>query len=347
MRDKVLDQHSELLCLFARIEDVMLTECAQYQELRAGRMKSKDKGADADRWAHFASIADVSTGLRVNDCTPPITKASGFWGKDKVLHYMFAREGWKYCKMLGTTASRNPDWKQFRMKQNQLTLANKYCKDSLNPISLSNLKFIQDWHRCGDHSMKRGKDFVILEYQAVSTSDLSAEYAFDKYGLVVLKKFIDAEQLSVESPASWMVTETVQLASEEGSSIEDADNSLPSLSLRLGSDIPASRLIASSSPISTPSLLTTASPTPGQLPELNEGPSNRPTSSENASSTGLSSLPSTKPSSPTQSPAYRFESPPITNEGSISLHAAVFSLVNAKELSCALYLSVHRRLQRD
>jgi hypothetical protein len=269
----------------------MLTECARYKELKRGRTARKHKGEDAWRWAQFVSIADEGTEARKRECLAPITKASGFWGVDKVQHYGFANEGWKFCKNLGTTATRNPGWEEFRTKQNQLTLANKGCKDSMNPVSLSNLQIIQVWPHREDHQIKRGAEFVVLKYQPVSTSELPAEHAFDKYGLIVLSKYIDAERSPVEGTACRMAMETVQLGSEETSSFEDADSRSSSLQPR--SVIQASGPSASSSP---------ASPTPLQLPETSEVPSNRPTSSENASSTSLSSLPSTRPSTSTHSP---------------------------------------------
>jgi hypothetical protein len=277
----------------------MLTECARYQELKGRRTKSRHKGAAADRWAQLVSIADEGTQQRKQECLAPITKASGFWGVGKVQDYGFANEGWKYCKNLGTTATRNPGWEELRMKQNQLTLANKCCKDSINPISLSNLQIIQNWPHCEDHQTKCGTEVSILKYQPVSTLDLLAKYTFDKYGLIILRKFSDAEQLLVESTARRMVTEIVRSASEERNLTENANGHSPSL--RPQSSIQPSRVSASSSPISTPS--PPASSTLGQLPATKEGPSNRPASSENASSTSLLSLTSTKPSTPFQSPA--------------------------------------------
>jgi hypothetical protein len=90
----------------------MVTECAQYKKLKKGcRTKSKTQDADWDQWAQFVGIADKGAKLK-EACSAPLNKAITYWGHDIVGHYGFAKEGLKYCKLLGTTTSRIHLWKE-------------------------------------------------------------------------------------------------------------------------------------------------------------------------------------------------------------------------------------------
>jgi hypothetical protein len=266
IRDNLLEQHTDMLYLFTSIESVMLTECTRYKELKSRRTNSKSKDADWERWARFAGI--VHEGEKVKgECTAPINKAITYWGKDLVKHYRFLHVGTKFCKMLGTTVSRIHSWEEASAKINQITLVRNCCRASVNPISQGHLEILTNWKGCTDF-VKKGRGGYTLKYQPISESDLPAEYALDKYGLVILRQFADRPQSPMEVEVACITPH--HPASENGSST--AEDRLLALLSRTSYNNQTPTESTTSTPISFPSLPTTRSPTPVQSPEMTEAP---------------------------------------------------------------------------
>jgi hypothetical protein len=190
MRDKLLDQHTELGWLFACAEKVMLQESTSYRENKRSWANETGTDADAKQWAQFVGIAESGAKVK-KQCLAPLTKASAFWGNDKVRHYGWASMGWGYCKVLGTAVARSPDWNKALVKLNQLLLSRiaaghclKACANSIELIDLEQLKAWPD-----QTDFEKGRHGRILKYQMVTDTDLPDGYGFDRYGLVVLVEF--------------------------------------------------------------------------------------------------------------------------------------------------------------
>lgn len=194
MRDELLEQQTELEWLFACAEGVMVDECPHYREKR--RVWSRKLDVDADtqaeaevkQWGRFIDIA--KSGIKMKEqCLAPLTKTSGYWGIEKVRHYQWASMGLKFCKVLGTAASRIPDWEEASVKLNQLLLSRivegRSLRESPNPINLIDLEHLKTWSEKNDYE-KKGRKTCILKYHPFTNSALPAGYAFDQYGLIVL-----------------------------------------------------------------------------------------------------------------------------------------------------------------
>ncbi|KAF1980322.1 hypothetical protein BU23DRAFT_625564 [Bimuria novae-zelandiae CBS 107.79] len=130
----------------------MVDECQQYikkkrswlgrpnveAEPQGGRGIHTDSGdagvMDTKQWERFIGIAE--SGIEVmKQCLAPLTKISGYWGIEEVRHYQWASTGWKFCKTLGTAASRIPNWEEASVKLNQLLLNRITNGQSLRPLS--------------------------------------------------------------------------------------------------------------------------------------------------------------------------------------------------------------------
>ncbi|KAH7111059.1 hypothetical protein B0J11DRAFT_598922 [Dendryphion nanum] len=107
LRDELLSQHMELKWFFACIEEVMQAECTQYKKAKRHWLNGKNTDVDKKRWELFLDVAKSGAALK-RECLAPLTKASGGRGNEKVQHYQWAFMGLKYCKVLGTAATRNP-----------------------------------------------------------------------------------------------------------------------------------------------------------------------------------------------------------------------------------------------
>ncbi|KAF2193571.1 hypothetical protein K469DRAFT_497944, partial [Zopfia rhizophila CBS 207.26] len=176
----------EWLC--ASVEEVMLAECAQYKKERSCWSTQLNNGdADTKRWERFVGAAKTGGELRKQSLAP-LTKVSGCWGIEKVQHYEWAYVGEKYCKVLGTAASRIPDWEEASVKLNRLILRriNAYWRPlmlSANLIDLIDLENLKKWPGKNEFEKNSSKGFR-LPYQPVSHSDLPNGYSFDQYGLI-------------------------------------------------------------------------------------------------------------------------------------------------------------------
>jgi hypothetical protein len=190
MRDKLLDEHTELGWLFACAEKVMLQESTSYRENKSSWANGTGPDTDAKQWEQFVSIAESGAKVK-KQCLAPLTKASAFWGNDKVRHYGWASKGWGYCKVLGTAVARSPDWTDALVKLNQLLLgriAAGHClKACANSIELIDLEQLKAWPDQTD--FEKSRHGHILKYQGVTDSDLPDGYGFDQYGLVVRAEF--------------------------------------------------------------------------------------------------------------------------------------------------------------
>jgi hypothetical protein len=272
MRDKLLDQHTELGWLFACVEKVMLQESTSYRENKRSWANETGTDADAKQWEQFMSIAESGAKVK-KQCLAPLTKASAFWGNDKVRHYGWASKGWGYCKVLGTAVARSPDWNNALVKLNQLLLSRiaaghglKACANSIELIDLEQLKAWPDQTDFTD-----GRHGHILKYQMVTDSDLPDGHGFDQYGLVVLAEF--ACQLQPATNATTQSTvDKLQLLDQAA---EDARASAAVSSYPVGANInglvsPTSALpnthtisnSAFSSPLSSPGTTPATSPDP-------------------------------------------------------------------------------------
>ncbi|KAF1973600.1 hypothetical protein BU23DRAFT_598980 [Bimuria novae-zelandiae CBS 107.79] len=253
MRDKLLEQQTEMEWLFACMEEVMLMECAQYKAAKERNVLAShtyssrpssvrvllfcpslprpcssapvlssspylrqlfaDKERDSSNqlvqannfilqepptrscgWNHDFGVpgANLKKG-----CLAPLIKVSGYWDGEKVRHYGWASMGWKFCKVLGTAASRNPNWEEASVKLNQLLLrriANgRSLRVSVNHIELIDLEHLKLWLE-QDAFTKRGSKGFTLPYKRVSDTDLPAGYVFDRYGLIVSKEAVSQPQ---------------------------------------------------------------------------------------------------------------------------------------------------------
>jgi hypothetical protein len=245
----------------------MLTECVRYKELKSRSRNSKSADTESRLWARFAGIAADGASLKKKTCGPPILKASGVWGPEKIQHYKFTECGWKFCKLLGNVASNTPEWDEASVKINQVTLAKKCCRDSVNPISQTHLKILQEWKGRTDHELKG----CTLKYQPVLKSDLPAAYALDKYGLVVFRKFADPAQPPEEFETSDNIASDKDVATEATTlfgTTATAEVSCLSRPIPLNDQTSSGSNI--SSPITLPSLPTTQPPSPTQSPETAE-----------------------------------------------------------------------------
>jgi hypothetical protein len=78
--------------------------------------------------------------------------------------------GLKYCKVLGTAASRNTDWEEASDKLNQLLFSRvaegRSLRVTANPINLVDLEHLKTWSGKNDYE-KRGRKSCILEYRPV------------------------------------------------------------------------------------------------------------------------------------------------------------------------------------
>jgi hypothetical protein len=101
-------EEEEHFTLSACAEKVMVEESTSYRENKRSWVNTTSTTVDAKQWEQFVSIAESGTTIK-KECLAPLTKASAFWGNDKVRHYGWASLGWGYCKMLGTAVVRNPD----------------------------------------------------------------------------------------------------------------------------------------------------------------------------------------------------------------------------------------------
>ena len=274
MRNKLLDQHTELGWLFACAEKVMVEESTNYRENKRSWSNTTNNDAEVKQWERFVSIAE--SGVKVKkQCLAPLTKASAFWGNDKVWHYGWASMGWGYCKVLGTAVARSPDWNEALVKLNQLLLSRiakgHPLRASGNPIELIDLEQLKVWPDKSD--FEKGRYECRLKYQQVTESDLPDGYGFDQYGLVVpaevacrlqpathlnAQSAIDQSQPSDQAAEDARASATITISPL--SVVVDGSVSSPT-SASPETRIPSNS--ASSSPLSSPGSTPTTSPDPG------------------------------------------------------------------------------------
>ncbi|PSN59240.1 hypothetical protein BS50DRAFT_580116 [Corynespora cassiicola Philippines] len=75
MRNQLFDQQSDLELHFARVEKVMLAECARYKEAKRGWSNKRDPDTNTKKWQRFVDIASMGAS-RKRECLAPLTKAS-------------------------------------------------------------------------------------------------------------------------------------------------------------------------------------------------------------------------------------------------------------------------------
>lgn len=191
VRDELLAHHTELKWLFACIEEVMQAECTQYKKAKSRWLNAEAADVDKKRWELFLGVANAGATLK-RECLAPLTKASAGWGNEKVQYYKWASMGWKYCKVLGTAATRNPSWTEASIKLNQLLLrriiSRRALRMSTNPLELMDLEYLKKWQGQSEFR-QRGRNRFELQYQPILNSEIPSGYAFDQYGLIVHKEF--------------------------------------------------------------------------------------------------------------------------------------------------------------
>jgi hypothetical protein len=257
----------------------MIAECAQYKGSKSRWSNNRDADADAKQWERFVGIAKSGAEVR-KQCLAPLTKTSGYWGIEKVQHYEWASMGWKYCKVLGTAASRNPNWEEALLKLNQLLWRRitdgRPPRASTNPIDLIDLEHLKVWSDKNDFEKKGNKGFT-LKYQPIPNLDLPPGYALDRYGLIVSAVVATQPQPDITAGVQCATTRTQS-------------------SNRLVSDSSAST--AATSPPTTDVVNSSTSPPSPVL--LDDQTSNRSASSSPLSS--LRTTPTTNPSTPANTP---------------------------------------------
>ncbi|ORX92460.1 hypothetical protein BCR34DRAFT_526814, partial [Clohesyomyces aquaticus] len=139
----------------------------------------------AKQWEQFVGVANSGAELR-KPCLAPLTKAIAHWGRSVVTHYGCPFAGEKYCKVLGTAASRNPSWSEAFIELNQLILrrinlpGRRSQQPSANPVHLIDLQDLKAWQDQTEF-VKNGTPLV---YHAVSSSDIPDSHTIDVYGLL-------------------------------------------------------------------------------------------------------------------------------------------------------------------
>jgi hypothetical protein len=284
MRDELLEQRTELEWLFACAEGVMVDECPQYREKRRVWLRKAyvdadtQAGAELKQWERFINIAESGIKMK-EECLAPLTKTSGYWGIEKVRHYKWVSMGLKYCKVLGTAASRNPDWEEASVKLNQLLLSRiaegRSLRVSVNPINLVDLEHLKTWSEKNDYERK-GRKTCTLKYHPITRSALPAGYAFDQYGLIVLKEVADQLRPAAHPDAeiAEVCTASAAIVASPLSVVIDTSASSPSLA---SPETQNSAHSSSTSPLSS----------------LRNTPAHSPTSNTFASSCVLDECPST------------------------------------------------------
>ncbi|KAH7108736.1 hypothetical protein B0J11DRAFT_416396, partial [Dendryphion nanum] len=185
LRDELLGQHIELKWFFACIEEVMQAECTQYKKAKRHWLNGKNTDVDKKRWELFLDVAKSGAALK-RECLAPLTKASAGWGNEKVQHHEWAFMGLRYCKVLGTAATRNPTWTEASIKLNQLLfmrISDQQPLKTLNPLELTDRECLKIWQ--GQNGFKKsGRNGFELQYRPISNAKIPSGYALDRYGLL-------------------------------------------------------------------------------------------------------------------------------------------------------------------
>lgn len=214
MRNDLLDEQTDLLVLTASMEEVMVEECAQYKESKGRWTCSSD--ADAKQWERFVDVANAGASLK-KKCLAPLIKVGAFWHVDKVQYYGWASTGWKFCKLLGTAASRNPDWAEALVKLNQLILRRivdgQPLRDCGNPLAQVDLIDLAAWQN-KDTFVKKGRNGYTLTCDPISNSQLPAGYAFDRYGLIRSEEVAAQSQPTIQADETCSVHQPEPLESD-------------------------------------------------------------------------------------------------------------------------------------
>lgn len=255
MRDRLLEEQMELAVLVTDIEEVMVAECGLYKKSKG--QWSNCSNADAKQWERFADMASTGKSLK-KKCLAPLIKVGAFWNADKVQHYGWASMGWKFCKLLGTAASRNPVWGEATVKLNQLILRRisdgKPLRASVNPLEQIDLTNLAAWQG-RDTFVKSGRNAHTLVYASILESDLPAGYTFDLHGLIVSKQVTMATQAnksrSLDHSTS-LVVEAPMAASTMTASENTSIDLIAALVLPTPSDTLSRSESASSTPLTTP-----------------------------------------------------------------------------------------------
>ncbi|KAL5408044.1 hypothetical protein PMIN04_011533 [Paraphaeosphaeria minitans] len=214
MRDNLLDEQADPSILTASIEEVMAEECAQYRESKGRWTYSSD--ADAKQWERFVDVANAGASLKKRSLAPLI-KVGAFWHADKVQYYGWASTGWKFCKLLGTAASRNPDWAEALVKLNNLILRRivdgQPLRKCVNPLGQVDLIDLAAWQN-KDTYVKKGRNGYTLTYEHISNSQLPPGYAFDRYGLITCEEVASQSSPSIHADETYSVHQTESLESD-------------------------------------------------------------------------------------------------------------------------------------
>ncbi|KAF2647718.1 hypothetical protein K491DRAFT_291679 [Lophiostoma macrostomum CBS 122681] len=288
MRDDLLEKQTELEWLFASIEEVMVVECARYTEAKQQWSNSRNPDADVKRWERFVGIADSGAGLK-KECLAPLTKASGLWGNEKVIYYQWASRGWKYCKLLGTAASRNPKWEEAVVKLNQLLLRRitngRPPEVSAHPLAQIDLEHLTQWQ--GEIAFKKeGCDGFTLELQPITSSDLPTGYALDRYGLIVSEKIIDRPEPAEQTATQWAMVQCESPAVTPGASLAATENAPINTSLS-----PSTRSALSTPLSSVPSTRSQSPADASDMPQMLLAPISMPDSPNLPNSQDMAKVP--------------------------------------------------------
>ncbi|KAK4222173.1 hypothetical protein QBC38DRAFT_520115, partial [Podospora fimiseda] len=190
-RSRLLEQHTQVKLLIALYERVMLAECPGYRSCKknAGRTQ-----IDAnDEWDRFIGVATSASDM-IPKCLPHLKIVSVRWGRKTLQHYNWPARGWGFCKNLGAIAKKMA-WAEFITKANQLLVRRaqmsgkhrlRESPDPLDPVELVNLG---RWTAQGSYVKDKDRNKIALPFKELSLRDLPLGYSFDRYGLMVHRRF--------------------------------------------------------------------------------------------------------------------------------------------------------------
>ncbi|KAH8731602.1 hypothetical protein GQ44DRAFT_736032 [Phaeosphaeriaceae sp. PMI808] len=168
----MLFQQRQSKWLLAKLRQVMIDECFQYRQIEQLQL---DANFDAKQWEHFIDIAQSNLKMS-NQCLAPFVETAECWGLNKVYHYEWASMGRKYCKMLGSAASRNP----LLLRK---IAEGRSLKNSANSVQLIDLEHLAAWSDTNNFE-RRGRKAYTLKYEPIAESELPTGYLFDQFGLI-------------------------------------------------------------------------------------------------------------------------------------------------------------------
>ena len=191
LRDELLDQHASLELLIAAADGVMCAECPEYKTQKENIRLKRSHTEKAAEWERFFGFA-----VEGSKCLAPLKTVCRIWGREKVQHYRWAYKGESYCKKLCAAARQVSDWDgEAVMKLNTLIRRRvqqprrRCVKESVNPIEADDLINLKAWSHKDPFVKTNDSDGIALPFGKLAITDLPEDFGFDKFGLMVRKKY--------------------------------------------------------------------------------------------------------------------------------------------------------------